>query len=117
MKENDIISTLDLLNFYLGKRNENRTFIICGGASLILQHISNRATRDVDIISPKIDKVLKEASEEVAKSLGLDLVDLYPTNDEIDRAAELTKILDGNPNWPSYVENQKLKLNKKMGHE
>ena len=46
-----------------------------------------------------------------------DLVDLFPTNDEIDRAAELIKTLDGNPNWPLYVENQKLKLKQKLGYE
>jgi hypothetical protein len=67
----DIRKTLDLLNFYLEKNGLNRTFIICGGASLILQGIITRGTQDVDIVGPKIDDRLEEAAVYVASQLGL----------------------------------------------
>lgn len=70
MNEINIVPTLDLLNSFLKKRNEVRSFIICGGASLILQKIAKRTTQDIDVVAPEIDKVLKNASEDVAKVLG-----------------------------------------------
>jgi hypothetical protein len=176
MTELDIISTLDLLNVHLAKKRQVRSFIICGGAALILQKIATRTTQDIDIVAPEIDQALKQASEEVAKILGLnsswlnsdpigladdlakgwkdrviqvytnthlkvfsisredmifakfyaycdrqkdiyDLVDLAPTSDEIERAANLTMSMDANVDWPAYVEIQKHKLKKRMMYE
>ena len=71
MTELNIISTLDLLNFHLAKIEQERSFIICGGAALILQKIATRTTQDVDVVAPEIDLALKQASQEVAKTLGL----------------------------------------------
>jgi hypothetical protein len=68
----NINESLLLLNSYLNKKNERRSFIICGGASLLLQGIISRTTRDVDIVSPPIDKILEEAAISVANDLGLD---------------------------------------------
>lgn len=67
----DINSALDLLNHYLSEKGEERTFIICGGASLVLQGVEGRGTADIDIVGPKIDRVLREASLLVANELGL----------------------------------------------
>ncbi len=68
----NIADTLTLLNFYLKKKNHKRSFIICGGASLILQGIISRTTKDIDIVAPPIDKILEEAAISVANDLGLD---------------------------------------------
>ncbi len=69
----DIAQSLDLLNFYLKKKVLSRSFIICGGAALILQGITRdgRITKDVDVLAPEIDQALKEASVQVANDLGL----------------------------------------------
>jgi hypothetical protein len=67
----EIKKTLDLLSFYLEKKGVSRTFIICGGASLILQGIVSRGTKDIDIVGPKIDSELEEAAVYVANQLGL----------------------------------------------
>lgn len=40
--------------------------IVIGGAALILIHVINRATRDVDILSPHIPDEIKKASSEFA---------------------------------------------------
>ncbi|HAZ11562.1 MAG: hypothetical protein A2X86_21600 [Bdellovibrionales bacterium GWA2_49_15] len=68
----DIRQSLQSLNFYLKKKNLNRSFIICGGASLILQGIIARTTRDIDIVAPPIDQALTEVAASVAEDLGLD---------------------------------------------
>ena len=67
----NIKQTLDYLNLYLHKKGLHRTFIICGGASLILQGITTRGTQDIDVVGPEIDVALKEASVYVADQLGL----------------------------------------------
>ncbi len=67
----NIKQTLKLLSSYLEKKGLSRTFIICGGASLILQGIITRGTKDIDIVGPEIDEVLKEAAVYVADQLGL----------------------------------------------
>ncbi len=46
-----------------------------------------------------------------------DLIDLRLTDNEIDAAAEKTKLMDGNPLWPQVVESQKIKLLKKIKNE
>jgi hypothetical protein len=68
----NINESLSLLNSYLLKKKEKRSFIICGGASLLLQGIISRTTKDIDIVAPPIDKVLAEAAISVANELGLD---------------------------------------------
>ncbi len=67
----DIRGSLKLLNFFLQRKNEFRSFTICGGASLFLQGIVNRTTRDVDIVGEELDDLLKEAAVSVAGDLGL----------------------------------------------
>ena len=54
----DIRGSLKLLNFFLQRKNEFRSFTICGGASLFLQGIVNRTTRDVDIVGNAEPKAL-----------------------------------------------------------
>lgn len=67
----NIQDSLKLLNYYLAKKGEKRTFVICGGASLVLQGIEGRGTADIDIVGPEIDNLLREASLSVATDLGL----------------------------------------------
>ncbi len=71
MAKLDIHKALDLLNLYLQKKSEQRTFIICGGAAIILRGIQERGTNDIDVIAPEIDQILKESSVRVAEDLGL----------------------------------------------
>ncbi|MBF0362403.1 MAG: hypothetical protein HQK49_15405 [Oligoflexia bacterium] len=68
----DIKQSLILLDIYLGKKGLQKSFVICGGASLILQGIISRATRDIDIVAPPIDTALEEAALSVANDLNLD---------------------------------------------
>jgi hypothetical protein len=65
MDEINITSTLDLLNFHLARIKEERSFIICGGAALILQKIATRTTRDIDVIAPEIDQALKKSQRRI----------------------------------------------------
>jgi hypothetical protein len=67
----DIKGALELLNFYLETKNEKRAFTICGGASLYLQGITTRTTRDIDMVGEEMDQILTEAALLVAKDLGL----------------------------------------------
>lgn len=67
----DIKGSLDLLNHYLSECEESRSFVICGGAALILQGVKGRGTADIDIVGPAIDRILKEAAVSVAKDLSL----------------------------------------------
>lgn len=62
---------LELLDVFLLKHGLHRDFIICGGASIILQGLSNRPTMDIDVVSPQIDQQLKSISIFVADILGL----------------------------------------------
>lgn len=68
----DVRKSLDLLNLYLRDKKVRRTFVICGGASMILRGIQGRGTGDIDIIGPAIDQTLKDASLHVADELGLE---------------------------------------------
>jgi hypothetical protein len=68
----DIKTSLELLDFYLSKKSLHRSFIICGGASLLLQGIIFRTTRDVDVVAPPIDESLAAAALSVAYDLNLD---------------------------------------------
>jgi len=68
----DVREALNLLNHYLQKKKAHRTFIICGGASIILRGVQGRGTADVDIIGPEIDQLLQEAALHVASDLGLE---------------------------------------------
>lgn len=70
MKKNQILKALELLNSYLAEINETREITICGGATLILQEITDRGTEDIDVILPKIDRTLKELSLRVASKFG-----------------------------------------------
>jgi hypothetical protein len=67
----NVHEALALLNSYLRKTGETRTFVICGGASLILRGIEGRGTADVDVIGPAIDKSLRDAALKVAHELDL----------------------------------------------
>lgn len=68
----NIKDSLILLNIYLSKKGVKRSFIICGGASLVLQGIISRITKDIDIIAPPIDDILKASALSVSQDLGLD---------------------------------------------
>jgi hypothetical protein len=67
----DIQTALQNLDRALAEMGEKRDLIICGGAALILLRVSARATMDIDVLSPQIDKALALASEKVAVQLGL----------------------------------------------
>ena len=55
----------------LSRLGEKRSLIICGGGALIAMKIIERHTRDVDVIAPAIDSVLKKLAVEVGKEFGL----------------------------------------------
>ncbi len=55
-----IKDVLNLLNHYLSQKGERRRFVICGGASLVLQGVDGRETADIDIVGPAIDATLNE---------------------------------------------------------
>ena len=56
----------------LSKLGEARTLMVCGGTALIVLKVSDRATRDVDVVEPKIDPALKEIATRVGREFGLE---------------------------------------------
>lgn len=61
-----IVDAIKLLDLRLSEKKMERSLIICGGASLNLQGISARFTKDVDVLTPKIDDELKKISIEIS---------------------------------------------------
>jgi hypothetical protein len=57
-----IIDAIHLLDISLCKKGLKRKLTICGGAALNLQHISNRETKDIDVLIPLIDEEVKKLS-------------------------------------------------------
>ncbi len=55
----------------LTKIGEKRVLISCGGAALIAMKISERRTRDIDIIAPLIDPLLEKIAVLLAEEFGL----------------------------------------------
>lgn len=50
---------------------EKRSLIICGGGALIVMKVIERRTRDVDVVAPEIDPLLKKLAVLVGKEFGL----------------------------------------------
>lgn len=50
---------------------EKRSLILCGGSVLIVMDIVDRQTRDVDVIEPELDSVLKDIAKKLATEFGL----------------------------------------------
>lgn len=67
MKEN-----LKIFDQFLNSRELSFEAVIIGGAALLVLGIIDRATRDVDCLTPHIPNVIKSASIEFAKQVGLD---------------------------------------------
>ncbi len=55
----------------LSKLNERRVLIACGGGALIAMKITERRTRDIDIIAPAIDPTLQDIAIRLAQEFGL----------------------------------------------
>jgi hypothetical protein len=55
----------------LTKVGEKRSLIICGGGALIVMKVIERRTRDVDVIAPEVDLLLKKLAAQVGKEFGL----------------------------------------------
>ena len=55
----------------LARIGEKRTLIICGGGALIVMGIIDRQTRDVDVLEPEIDSLLKDIATRVGREFGL----------------------------------------------
>ncbi|GAB4419585.1 MAG: hypothetical protein OHK0056_29780 [Bacteriovoracaceae bacterium] len=69
----NIKNALNLLDKELKIIDEKREITICGCASLNLQKYTDRATQDVDVISPKIDLTFQKAVSVVAIILNTNL--------------------------------------------
>ncbi len=63
---------LESLDAKLHARGESRELIVCGGGALLILDIIDRQTRDIDVIAPELDLVLKEVAAEVGKEFGLE---------------------------------------------
>lgn len=63
---------LDALDQKLEQLNDTRELIVCGGAALLILNVIDRQTRDVDVVTPPLDSVLRQAAEEVRKQFGLE---------------------------------------------
>lgn len=55
----------------LRRIGEKRELVICGGAALIVSGVIERQTRDIDVLTPEIDRVLEEIAEALAHEFGL----------------------------------------------
>jgi len=63
---------LDSLDAKLQVRGELRELTVCGGGALLILNIIDRQTRDIDVIAPELDSVLKEVAAEVGREFGLE---------------------------------------------
>lgn len=63
---------LEALDQKLAQAGEQRDLIVCGGAALLVLDISDRQTKDVDVLLPKLDPILTAICAEIAKQFGLD---------------------------------------------
>ncbi len=50
---------------------EKRRLFVCGGGALIIMDVIDRRTRDIDVITPKIDPVLKKIAKVIGEEFGL----------------------------------------------
>ncbi len=66
-----IIQALEQLNEAAKSKGIKTSFYICGGASLILQGITSRSTKDIDVIEPDIPADLEGDIIIIARKLGL----------------------------------------------
>lgn len=67
----DALGTFKALDRALEERGLERELIICGGSALIILGIISRQTRDVDVISPKMDAELIAIADALAPSISL----------------------------------------------
>ncbi|PCJ62323.1 MAG: hypothetical protein COA79_04465 [Planctomycetota bacterium] len=65
---NEMQTVLNLFDTYLFEKNLNFEGIIIGGAALNIMNITNRVTRDIDFLDPKIPLAIKDASINFIKS-------------------------------------------------
>ncbi|MBI3557925.1 MAG: hypothetical protein HY074_16810 [Deltaproteobacteria bacterium] len=63
---------LEALDQALATARERRDLVVCGGAALLVLNVTDRQTRDVDVLIPKLDPILIAASERIAAKFGLD---------------------------------------------
>lgn len=63
---------LESLDLKLRNKNEHRELIVCGGGALLILDIIDRQTRDIDVIAPELDLVVKEIAAEVGQEFGLE---------------------------------------------
>lgn len=85
----DAKSVFKALDKELKSAKVQRELIICGGAALIALGVVSRQTRDVDVLSPLIDKNLKNIAIKLAPSLGLK--ENWLNNGPIELTEELPK--------------------------
>ena len=64
-------AVLKRLDEELGKQGEKRSLIACDGSVLIMMDVTDRGTRDLDVVFPKIDPVLQQAAKRVGSEFGL----------------------------------------------
>jgi hypothetical protein len=67
----DFNEVLPKFEQYLAKCKLSFSAVIIGGAAMQLLGLTERVTKDCDVLSPKITLELKEASKEFAKECGL----------------------------------------------
>jgi hypothetical protein len=63
---------LDALDQKIMEAGEHRELIVCGGAALLVLNVTQRQTRDVDVLFPKLDPLLIAAAAEIAAKFGLE---------------------------------------------
>jgi len=63
---------LDRLDAKLKARGESRELTVCGGGALLILNIIDRQTRDIDVIAPELDPLLKAVAAEVGQEFGLE---------------------------------------------
>lgn len=56
----------------LAELGEKRTLVVCGGGALLVADAIDRVTRDIDVIAPELDSVLKGLASSIGKRHGLE---------------------------------------------
>ena len=171
----DITDTFRRLDLELKSVGLQREFFICGGAALIVLGVISRETKDIDVVSPKLDEEFKALATKVGERFGLhegwinngpddllrnlepgwksrstliyngealriyslsrqdmlntklwaacdriediqDIIQMKPTEAELNKAKEWTLRCDASEIWPKIVEQCLAHIKEKLGY-
>jgi len=122
--------TIARFDSFLHERGLGLEAVVVGGAALGLLGVTDRQTRDVDVLQPAFSgtaltlRALGRTDLLKTKLFALcdrgtdlpDCVALEPTADELAEAQAWVALQDANPGWPDHVQRALDDLRGRLGH-